>query len=116
MHYENLGLLAREVSLALAKLADAIDAGRLPAPSPAPPAASTNQPHPPVAARPGERHDLPVAPFGKSKGIPLAEIDDAQLRWLAGALQTSVDDPSKATYRAKNSRDLESVRAELATR
>jgi hypothetical protein len=46
----------------------------------------------------------------------LADIDDADLRWLEGALVGAVGDPAKAAYCVKNERDLEAVRAEMRGR
>lgn len=58
----------------------------------------------------------PVAPFGRSKGQPLSTLEATDLEWLAEALERSIADSSKATYRSKNQRDLEAVEAELALR
>jgi hypothetical protein len=47
------------------------------------------------------RYDVATVPFGKWKGLPLAEIEAGQLRWLESALRTSIDDPSKSAYRVQ---------------
>jgi hypothetical protein len=58
----------------------------------------------------------PVMKFGRSQGQPLADVDDESLSWYANALHRSVDDPSKAKWRASNERDLAAARAEQAAR
>jgi hypothetical protein len=62
--------------------------------------------------RPAPRGDITLVKFGRDVGTPLADIDDASLRWYAGALQKSVDDPTKAKWREKNEADLAAARAE----
>jgi len=70
----------------------------------------------PSTPPPANANGAPVAPFGRSKGKLLADLDDDDLKWLRGALERSVGDPSKATYREKNQRDLDAVVAELRGR
>lgn len=57
-----------------------------------------------------------VVKFGRSKGKTLAECGTDDLRWLAGALQRSIDDASKARFLDANCADLDAVNAELETR
>lgn len=60
---------------------------------------------------------VPVAKFGKQKGVPLAEIDDDDLDWYIEAIRKSLSDPTKARYRADNQRDMDeaiAVRKALA--
>jgi hypothetical protein len=57
-----------------------------------------------------------VMKFGRSQGQRLCDVDDEDLGWYANALQKSVDDPSKARWRASNERDLAAARAEQAAR
>lgn len=57
-----------------------------------------------------------VVRFGRSKGKTLAECDTDDLRWLAGAYQRSIDDPTKARFLDQNCADLDAVNAELETR
>jgi len=80
-----------------------------PAPPPAPPA---RQQQPPPR-RPSEPA---VCRFGKQKGVPLSKLSDNDLEWYAGALQKSVDDPSKAQWREYNERDLRAAHDEMAAR
>jgi hypothetical protein len=84
------------------------------------PAAASGAPAPraPVSAREtaARAGDGPRAAFGRSKGELLVDLSDDDLRWLAGALQRSVSDPSKAAYRRKNEADLAAIRAELSSR
>ena len=57
-----------------------------------------------------------VVRFGRSKGKTLAECETDDLRWLAGALQRSIDDAAKARFLDANCADLDAVNAELAER
>ncbi len=66
--------------------------------------------------RPAPRGIEALCPFGKNQGQPLAALIDKDLQWLQGALQTSISDPSKAKYAAKNQKDLAAVTAELRAR
>lgn len=54
--------------------------------------------------------------FGKLKGQPLASGTDRDLQWYGEAIQNSINDPAKATYRAGNVRELNAVHAEQASR
>ncbi len=117
MHFEDISRDIRAAEAALRKLGDTIDAA-IAARQSRPPAAPAAAAPPPRAHAdsPSGRHDSPVAAFGRNKGLPLTELDDKDLEWLAGALQTSIDDPSKRAYIRKNSADLENVRREQADR
>jgi hypothetical protein len=57
-----------------------------------------------------------VVGFGRSKGKTLAECETDDLRWLAGAYQRSIDDPTKARWLDANCAALDAVNAELETR
>lgn len=57
-----------------------------------------------------------VAPFGRSKGQPIEELDTKDLRWLEGVLRESVDNPEKERWRAANQELLSAVEVELASR
>lgn len=57
-----------------------------------------------------------VVGFGRSKGKTLAECDTDDLRWLAGAYQRSIDDPTKARWLDANCAGLDAVNAELEGR
>jgi hypothetical protein len=48
--------------------------------------------------------------------VPLSDLDDDSLKWYAGALERSVNDPSKAKWAAKNRADLLDAQAELRGR
>ena len=50
------------------------------------------------------------------KGTPLSEMETKNLEWLETALQRSIGDPEKRAYAAKNAKDLDAIRAELASR
>ncbi|MCX6951316.1 MAG: hypothetical protein NTV51_03905 [Verrucomicrobia bacterium] len=69
----------------------------------------------PAAPRPAAPSGLTI-PFGRSKGKPLSEADDKDLRWVAGAVRKSLDDPAKERWRAKNAELLAAIDAELAGR
>lgn len=58
--------------------------------------------------------DGPLVRFGRDKGKPIADVDD--LSWYRAALQTSVEDPSKARFLEQNRAHLEEVDAELRAR
>ncbi len=114
MSGESLAVLAREAARSLEKLADEIDrrsAARAAARDKAPTPPST-----PQADSTTERHDNPVAPFGRCKGLPLDELADDDLSWLAGRLEQSLSDPEKSGYAAKDAAALEAVRREQARR
>lgn len=71
----------------------------------------------PTPTRVSDDHARPfVVPFGRSKGKTLAECDTDDLRWLAGAYQRSIDDPTKARWLDANCAGLDAVNAELEGR
>lgn len=104
---------ARTVANALLDLAAALDRD---ASASAPPRARDQMGPPAPAARPAPPRPPPgdgfCVPFGRDKGRFLIDVDDACLKWLASALETSISDPEKSTYAAKNRRDLSAVRDE----
>lgn len=51
--------------------------------------------------------------FGKSKGAPIAGAALAELEWYAQAMRESIDNPAKATFKAKNQAMLEALEAEI---
>lgn len=55
-------------------------------------------------------------PFGRSKGVKLAEADTRDLRWTAGVLRESIADAAKERWRAANVELLEAIERELETR
>jgi hypothetical protein len=55
-------------------------------------------------------------PFGRSKGKPIGEASTGELRFVLGVVEESIDDESKARWRASNISLRDSVRAELANR
>lgn len=57
-----------------------------------------------------------VVPFGKSKGVSLAEASKKDLEWLASILPENIADPTKAKWSGKNQELLAAIEAELATR
>ena len=57
-----------------------------------------------------------VAPFGRSKGKPLSELTDDDLKWLAETIKKNVDDPSKSKWRAKNEALYQACREEWKRR
>ena len=57
-----------------------------------------------------------VIPFGKSKGVAIEEADVKDLRWVAGALSASIEDPAKERWAPQNRALLVSIEAELETR
>ena len=86
-----------------------------PPPEPPPPrsAPAPQRSTPPAAGR----SDLPTSMrFGTCAGIPLDELESKDLAWYEQALSRSLEDPSKARYRASTERDLAAVCAELARR
>jgi hypothetical protein len=46
----------------------------------------------------------------------LSALSPKDITWLAGALQASLADPSKAKYASKNAKDLAAVQVELRAR
>ena len=57
-----------------------------------------------------------VLPFGRAKGQTIGAASTAELRFVLGVVEESIDDDSKAQYRAKNVTLKHAVRAELANR
>lgn len=57
-----------------------------------------------------------VVRFGRSKGKRISECDTADLQWLAGAMQRSIDDPEKQRFAEQNRSDLAAILAQLNTR
>lgn len=57
-----------------------------------------------------------VIPFGRSKGTAVADAETKDLRWVAGALRSSIDNPEKARFRDANQALLDAIEAELETR
>lgn len=64
------------------------------------------------------RNDQGVAcvPFGKKQGTPVTELTTPDLEWYANAALQSVNDPTKATYKAKNQAWLDACTAEFDRR
>ena len=60
--------------------------------------------------------DGPCLPFGRSKGLPITKATTADLKWVLGALQKSIDDPEKARWRDSNEALAEAIRNELEAR
>lgn len=54
--------------------------------------------------------------FGRSKGMPIEELEQADLLWYIARAEESVEDPSRARFREQNMKDLETLQAELKTR
>jgi hypothetical protein len=67
------------------------------------------------SAQTKEAHGMTL-PFGRAKGVKLAEADTRDLRWTAGVVRESIDDPAKERWRAQNVELLEAIDRELATR
>lgn len=57
-----------------------------------------------------------VCPFGKSKGVPIEELEERDLHFIIKAMQDSLDDPSKDRWREKNEKLLNACEKELGTR
>lgn len=57
-----------------------------------------------------------TAPFGKQKGVPITELTDGNLKWLAEAVKKSVNDPEKAKWKSKNETLLQALRDEYKRR
>lgn len=57
-----------------------------------------------------------VIPGGKNKGTPIEDADRNDLEWWAERLESSLDDPDKARWRAKNEELLNAMKKELASR
>jgi hypothetical protein len=70
----------------------------------------------PGPARPAPRGEVPTIKVGRNAGLPIAEADDASLRWYADLLLRSINDESKQKWRQSNEADLAAVRAEQLRR
>ena len=77
-------------------------------------AAARGGPKPQRAATTGDGGH--VLPFGRSKGLPITKATPADLQWVLGALQKSIDDPEKARWRESNEALAEAIRSELEAR
>jgi hypothetical protein len=71
---------------------------------------------PGMPARPAPRGEVPTIKVGRNAGLPIAEADDASLRWYADLLLRSINDESKQKWRQSNEADLAAVRAEQQRR
>jgi len=58
----------------------------------------------------------PTVPFGKNKGKPITELGEKSLDWYISAAESNVVDPSKAKWKDKEQRWLDSLKAEKARR
>lgn len=58
----------------------------------------------------------PVLPLGKSKGKRVSEADTDDLEWVKQALESALDNPEKARFKASNESLLASVNTELERR
>ncbi len=54
--------------------------------------------------------------FGKGKGVILADLDEASLKWYAQCLLRDLEDASKAQWHEKTRKQLENLQAEIAYR
>ena len=84
--------------------------------SPTPPPAAV----PPVRnsardSEPGQESTVRMR-FGRAKGLCLFEASDADLAWYLDQMVASLNNPSKARYRADNERHMEEVRDEIERR
>jgi hypothetical protein len=57
-----------------------------------------------------------VAPFGRSKGKPITDIDDGDLSWLTDTVAKSITDKDKAKWKAKNETLLAALKDERKRR
>jgi hypothetical protein len=108
---QQLRVLAAQIA-AVADQLEGTPAARAPAPRPAaaPPAGGLYG-GPPIAG------SGPCAPpFGKNAGQPLSQLEVRDLRWYADCLARSIDDVTKAKYRAKNEALLAEIHAEMGRR
>lgn len=55
-------------------------------------------------------------PFGDAKGTPITAASERDLQFCISAFERSVNDPSKAQYKANNTQKLHAFQAELARR
>lgn len=84
---------------------------------PSPPHTVAATPSPPRNAAPTPTHDRTVTvPFGRNKGKTIAEVDEADLKYLQGAFQRDLDDPSKSRFHDKTRAQLAAVTGELQYR
>lgn len=61
--------------------------------------------------------DVPIARFGKNtKDRPLADLEQEELDWYAGAVKKNLDDPAKANFKAANEAHYREVLAEMERR
>lgn len=76
------------------------------------------QPAPQQQARPqqAQQQGPTVVPFGKNKGKPLSELTDASLTWYIENGRRSVEDPTKARYKAGNEAFLAALLSEQGRR
>lgn len=54
--------------------------------------------------------------FGRSKGVPIAQLDEGSLRWYSQCLNKDLSDPSKAQWHDKTRQQLSNLTAELVSR
>ncbi len=57
-----------------------------------------------------------VMPFGKTKGTPIAQCDDRDLKYLLRVLPESIADDAKSQWRTKNEELLAAVESEMSRR
>lgn len=60
--------------------------------------------------------DVPVVPFGKSKGKPISELSDKELEWWLNTMAQNCEDPTKARFVAENERMLALFEGEMERR
>lgn len=66
---------------------------------------------------PPATHDRSLSfAFGKSKGVPLRQLDDNSVSWYRGCIKRDLSDPSKAQYHGRATMQLAHVEAELRLR
>jgi len=81
--------------------------GARPSPAPAAPRAA------PQAGAPSESFSVR---YGNAKGKYLGQLSASELQWYADGAAKSVDDPTKANFRANNEKELATLRAWIAFR
>lgn len=69
-----------------------------------------------IPTRPPTHDRTVTVPFGRNKGKTIAEVDEADLKYLQGAFQRDLDDPSKSRFHDKTRAQLAAVTGELAYR
>lgn len=62
--------------------------------------------------RGGDDDSVPRVAFGKNKGKAITDLSDNSLKWYIEAAQTTIADPAKAKYKAKEERWLGHLEAE----